>query len=327
MLKRIQPVFDLFARTIEKWSADHMQQFAAALAYYTLFSIAPLLIIATAIAGVILGQDSARQQVFAQIRDWIGADGADLIISLIDNLNRPGAGLLATILGTVTLLLGAAGIFGQVKLTLLIIWEVKPQPAPNTFRAILFSLREQLLAVLMVLATGLALLGSVVVSTIFAAVNATVTTTISTTTNSDFSFVGEFLNIVVSVLVIAVIFAAVYKFVPGIPIKWRDVLPAGLLTAILFVIGRGLIGQYLVRGTQTSAYGAAGALVVVLLWIYYSALIFFLGAEFSQIYTYRFGSRKHKQEPQTVDLVSKMVEGSATAEGEVENQSVATPQS
>lgn len=304
MLKRLQSILGLFSRTLEKWNADHMQQFAAALAYFALFSIAPLLIIVTAIAGAVLGQDAARAQVIAQLQDWIGAEGATLITGIIDNISKPGAGVIATIFGVVTLLLGAAGLFGQVKLTMLIIWEVKPPIAPNTFRAILNSIREQALAVVMVLATGVVLLGSLVITTIFSTFNNAVTSEISRA-NANLAIVGELANIVISVALLTIIFGAIFRYVPGISIHWRDTLPAGLVTAALFVIGRALIGLYLARTTVSSTYGTAGALVVVLLWIYYSAMIFFFGAVFSQVYTYRFGSRRDRPEPAVTDLVSK----------------------
>jgi membrane protein len=289
-------IFELLKTTFSEWNADKAPQLAAALAYYTIFSMAPLLIIAIAVAGLLFGQQAAQDQVRMQVTGLVGAEGADFIQSMIQNANKPGAGTLATIIGVVTLLAGAAGVVAQLKSALNTIWNVQPAPGPDGLKGILVTIRQQLLSYAMVLGIGFLLLVSLLLSAIIAGVSNIVGDSIPT-------FLYEIINFVVSFGVITLLFAAIYKVLPDVEIHWRDVWIGAVITSLLFTIGKVLIGLYLGHSSTASTYGAAGSLVVILLWIYYSAQILFFGAEMTQVYANQYGthieSRGSAKSPQT----------------------------
>jgi membrane protein len=299
-IKRILgDIFSIFRRTLDEWNTDRAPQLAASLAYYTLFSLAPLLLIAIAIAGVIFGQNTARAEVLGQIERAVGPDTAGFIESLLVNASQPGAGIAATIFSIVSLILGAAGVFGQIKIAMQIIWNVNPEPPPNGLRAILRLVKDQSVSVLMVLGTGFLLLASLLLNAILA--------NISSVVNSYLAIQASWwqvVNFFVSFGVITLLFAAIFKYVPGIRIKWTDVLPGAALTALLFTIGRTLLGLYLGLSSVSTVYGAAGSLVVLLLWVYYSAQVLFFGAEFAQVYAKTYGSLRDKDDTDKAQSVT-----------------------
>lgn len=275
----------LIKQTITDFGKHRAPQLAAALSYYTIFSVAPLLIIAIAVAGLVFGQAAVQNQVIGQISGLVGPDAANLIQSMIQNASKPGAGVLATIIGIVALLAGAAGVFGQIKTSLNTIWDVQTPPGPGGIKGILRSLRSQLLSFGMVLGTGFLLLVSLILSAALSAVSQFVGNQVALP-----AAVWELVNFALSFFVITLLFAAIYKVLPDTQIDWRDVWIGAAVTALLFVIGKWLIGLYLGHASVASAYGAAGALVVLLVWIYYSADILFLGAEFTQVYARKHGT-------------------------------------
>lgn len=271
--------------SFDQWNADRMATISAALAYYAIFSLAPLLIIAIAIAGAVLGEETARTQVIQQLAEAVGREGADAIAALIDNTTRPGAGLLATVIGIAALVLGAAGIFNQLRQAFVIIWDIAPDPNLKGLQAFLSAVRDQFLSVVMVLVTGLLLIGSLILSAVLSGAINFLSGYVAALATA-----WQTANVLVSVALLTLIFGAVYRYFPRLRLKWTDVLPAAMLAATLFTIGRSLIGLYLGQSTISSTYGAAGSLIAVLVWIYYSAQIFFFGAEFSRVYTDRYGS-------------------------------------
>jgi membrane protein len=217
-----------------------------------------------------------------QVGGLVGSEGAGLIETMIQSAQQPGTGMVATILGVIGLLLGALGAFGQLQDALNTIWEVKPKPGGG----VLAILRDRLLSLGMVLVVGFLLLVSLVVSAGLAAVGNFMAGLLP-----DSELLLQVLNFVLSFAVITVLFALMFKYLPDAKIAWGDVWIGAAITALLFTIGKVLIGLYLGNASVTSSYGAAGSLAVLLLWMYYSAQIFFLGAEFTQVYANRFGSR------------------------------------
>ena len=274
----------LLRDTFKAWNADKVPRLAAALAYYTVFSLAPLLIITIAIAGLVLGQAAVQGQLYSQLDTWIGKDGSELIQTMIASTQGTNSGLIATIVGTLTLVLGAIGVFGQLQEAFNAIWHV-PETTGTGWRG---QLQERFSSLLMVLALGAFLLLSLLTSAILAALN-----TWAEGLLPGAPWLWDVLHQVISLLILIGLFAAMFKKVPDVSIKWSDVWPGAILTAILFTIGRSLIDLYLSFSAVASAYGAAGALIVILVWIYYSTLIVLFGAEFTRVYTEQIGSRAH----------------------------------
>ena len=267
--------FDLVRTAIRNWIDDYAPSMGAALSYYTVFSMAPLLIIAIAIAAIVFDQQTAQQQLLDQIRGLIGDQGAHAIEAMLQNAQKPKQGALASILGVVTLVVGATGVFSELESDLNRIWKVQ---GPET-KGIWHLLRARLLSLGMVLAIGFLLLVSLIISAALAAWGKYW---------SGLFFGIEALlhaaNFVVSLLVITVLFALMYKILPSVKIAWRHVWLGAGVTALLFALGKFLIGLYIGKSSIASSYGAAGALVVLLVWVYFSAQIFLLGAEFTRAY-------------------------------------------
>jgi membrane protein len=276
-------LWTIIKETVQDWSADKASRLAAALSYYTLFSIAPLFVILIAIIGMIIGsQSTVQSQIHTQISNLMGTSAADTINGMISNTNKGGAGIFATIVGVVLLLLGASGLFGELQDSLNTIWNVKQAPG----QGFMATLKNRVLSFGMVLVIGFLLLVSFVVSTALSVLG---TFFQGLLPGPGYALLFQVLNIVVSLLVVTLLFGLIYKVLPDVDISWKDVWVGGLVTALLFTVGKYLISLYLARSTTTSAYGAAGSLVVILLWVYYSAQILFLGAEFTQVYARHYG--------------------------------------
>lgn len=279
---KIKDIVALLKRTVSEWSEDKAPRLAAALAYYTVFSLAPLLVIVIAIAGFFFGAEAVQNQVVNQISGLVGQESAEAIQTMIAGARDQGAGLIATIIGIVTLLFAAGGVFGQLQDALNTIWEVAPKPDRGLWGLI----KDRFLSFSMILGVGFLLLVSLVLSAALAIVG-------------EF-FLGLFpgyeliitiLNFAISFGVIMLLFGLIFKILPDAEVAWRDVWLGAALTALLFVAGRFLIQLYIANSDFSSSYGAAGSLIVILLWIYYSAQILFFGAEFTQVYANMFGSR------------------------------------
>ncbi|MCC7448121.1 MAG: YihY/virulence factor BrkB family protein [Anaerolineae bacterium] len=296
-----QGFLELAKQTFSEWNEDKAPQLAAALAYYTIFSIAPLLIIVIGIAGLVFGQEAVRGQIVGQIQGMVGQQGAELIQTMIQNASRPAAGVLATIIGFVTLLAGAAGVFSQMKATLNQIWDVPPKQGPGGIKGIIASIKQQFISFTMVLGVGFLLLVSLVLSAGLQAAGKFLGDRFGVS-----SGIWEIINFVVSFGVITLLFAAIYKVLPDLKIAWRDVWIGAAVTALLFTIGKWLIGLYLGHSSTASSYGAAGSLVILLLWIYYSAQILFLGAEFTQVYARKHGSMSVEAQPEQAPAEAKL---------------------
>lgn len=275
----------LLSKTIAEWNEDKAPQLAAALSFYTVFSIAPLLLIVIGVAGLLYGQQNVQAQVIAQISDLVGNDGAQLIQTMLEGASQRDTGLVATVIGLASLAFGAAGAFGQIKAALNTIWDVPPKPGPSGLGGIILNLKNQFISFTMVLGTGFLLLVSLVISAVLTAVNEYFGSRLPIPVE-----IWQIINFLVSFGVITLLFAMIYRVLPDIYIAWGDVWLGAAITALLFTIGKFLIGLYLGHSSVASSYGAAGSLILLLLWIDYSAQILFLGAEFTQVYASTYGS-------------------------------------
>jgi len=292
--------FTLFKETYNEFSADKAQRLAAALAYYTLFSIAPLLLISIAIAGLVFGKSQAQAQIIGQIRQLMGDAGGKAITEMLVSAAKPKTGTLAIVIGAITLLMGAAGVFGQLKDALNTIWNV---PAKKE-GGILAILKARFLSFAMVLGVGFLLLVSLVIDAALSALS---------------SALWQPVQLLVSFAVVTLLFAMIFRYLPDIHPEWRDVWFGAAFTALLFVLGKFGLGLYLGKSAIGSSYGAAGSLVVMLVWTFWSANILFFGAEFTQVYARQHGSMRDvpkgepvkEKEPEVVRVAGGSPLGSA----------------
>jgi membrane protein len=272
----------LFTETLSEWYEDRAPRLGAALAYYMVFALAPGLIFIISVAALVLGEEQARSQIIAEIRDLVGSNTAEALQATIDSVHRTGGGLLPTSLGIVTLFFGLWGVFGELQDALNTIWGVTTKPG----RGVLVIIKERFWSFAMVVGVGFLLLVSLALSAWIAAMGTFVGGALSVP-----AALLETINAVFSTVVIALMFAMIFKLLPDVTIAWSNVWLGATVTALLFTAGKSLIGLYLGRTAVGSAYGAAGSLVVILIWIYYSAQILFFGAEFTKVYTRRTGTR------------------------------------
>lgn len=273
----IRRIWLLLKITFSQWRQDQASVMAAALAYYTVFSLAPLLIIVIAIAGAVFGEQAAKGELVMQMQGLIGKEGAQLIQTAIENASQldPSQGPIPTLINIVLLLSGASVIFGQLQQSLNRIWNVEPKPG----NGIIDFLRKRLLSFSIVLVIGFLLLVSLVISTILVILGNYLRDLVP-----GFTYLWQLLNFLVSFGIVTLLFALIFKILPDAQIAWKDVWMGAALTALLFDIGKFILGFYLGKTSLASAYGAAGSLVIILTWVFYSAQILFLGAEFTQVY-------------------------------------------
>jgi membrane protein len=259
---------------------DNVQRMSAALAYYTIFSLAPLLVIAIAIAGLAFGEKAAQGGIVGEIQELIGQDGAKAVQTMIQSAYKPAHSVIASGIGVVILLFGATGAFSEVYDALNIIWDVDEKPSAG-----MSILKARFLSFGMILIIGFLLMVSLVVSATLAGIAKYAASGLVVAP------VLHSIDFVFSFAVITVLFAMIFKTLPELKIAWSDVWLGAGLTALLFTLGKFVIGFYIGKSVPASSYGAAGSLVIVVAWIYYSALILYFGAEFTQVYSYEFGSR------------------------------------
>ena len=269
----------VFREALVQWWRGGSTRLGAALAYYTVFSLAPLLVIAIAVAGAIFGGDAARGMVSAQLQSLLGAAGATAVEAMVERASiQHDAGALATGVAFVTMMLGASGAFGQLQTALNEVWGAAPPRRGSLWRIV----RRRLLSFGMVLAIGFLLLVSLLVAALVSALDGYVVRSLPAVKP-----LLEVLQLAVSIGLATLLFAAIFKVLPDCPIRWSDVWVGAVATALLFEVGRTAIALYLARSGVASLYGAAGSIVLVLLWVYYSSQILFLGAEFTQVWSRR----------------------------------------
>lgn len=278
----VKPGFGLIKESFQEWQKDGALDLGAALAYYTIFSLAPLLLVALAVAGLLWDRGEIQGQLIAEIQGLMGPQGAQAVQTMLANAGQHGSGVIASILGVATILFGATGVFVQLQNALNRVWNVEARPGLGIWSFV----KTRLISFGMVLGIGFLLLVSLIISTAVSAVGKWATGLLP---GSETLMQG--LTFVVSFAFVTLLFAMMYKFLPDVEIGWRDVWIGAVVTALLFTLGKFLIGLYLGKSSIASTYGAAGSLVVVLLWIYYSSQILFLGAEFTQVYATHYGSQ------------------------------------
>ena len=276
----------LFKRAVWAWWEDNCLRLGASLSYYTLFAIAPVLLVAIAIAGFAFGPEAVRGELTGQLRSLIGPDGADAVRALLEGASRRQSGMFATIIGSITFVFAATGAFLELQTVLNTIWRVKPNPNAN----IAAFIRDRIRSFGLVLAVGFLLLVSLAVSAGLAAAGAWVGRRAP-----GWPMLLQSVNTVVALGVIASLFALLYRFLPDVDLEWRDVAMGAVVTALLFSIGKQAIGFYLGQSATASSYGAAGSVMVLLLWVYYSTQILLLGAEFTRVYADHEGHRPRPQ--------------------------------
>ena len=276
-------LWTVLRRAAAGWWSDNVPHLGAALSYYTLFSLAPILIVAIAIAGLAFGEEAVRGEVVQQIDGLVGHQGALAVQAMLQGAAKPSTSVPATVIGIITFFLGATGAFLELQTALNIIWRVKPKSGGSWFRVLLM---QRLTSFGLVVGVGFLLLTSLLVSAALAALHQYMGVTYPAV-----AVVWEALNVIVSLGVITVLFAMVYKVLPDVELAWSDVWVGGLVTAGLFTIGKSAIGLYLGTSGFSSSYGAAGSVVVLLVWVYYTSQIVLLGAEFTREYVSQFGRR------------------------------------
>jgi membrane protein len=260
----------------------------AALSFYTLFSIAPMLLVATWIGGTLLGKAAVRERVLAQMQGLMGDAGAAAVSTLLAGSAHFGGGTIATIVGITSLLIGATSVFGELQRDLDIIWDTPRTAASGVWQMV----RTRILSFGLILGVGFLLMVSLVISAALAAIAGWMETLIA-----EWKVLLFVVDTALGLGIATVLFAMIYKFLPRQTIAWGDVWTGALVTAVLFTVGKTLISLYLGKSAFMSSYGAAGSLLVLLLWVYYSAQIFLLGAEFTRIFAYAHGSRTHQSTP------------------------------
>ncbi|MEL6437941.1 MAG: YihY/virulence factor BrkB family protein [Cyanobacteria bacterium J06621_8] len=288
----LRKVRRLIQETFQEWQADKASLIAAALAYYTVFSISPLLVIAVAIAGAFFGEQTAQAQITEQLTELIGEDGAQPILLALNNMSQPKIRGIASLVSIGVLLLGASGIFAQLQNALNVVWNVKPQPGKGVWTFI----RKRIYSFFMVLAIGLLLVLSLILSAV-----------VSTVSKYQLDFLPGSVNLwgnldtLVSLGLMTFLFCLMFKYVPDVKIAWKDVIVGSFITALLFLFGKFLLSVYISQGSLGSAYGAAGSLIVFLAWVYYTFQTILLGAEFTQVYTRLYGSKVRPRKNSQID--------------------------
>lgn len=277
---KLREIWNLLRQAATAWLDHDATRLAAAVAFYSILSLAPILILSVAIAGFVFGEEAARGELLNQMRELVGDAGAEVIQTTLASAKKPGQGILATVIGSITLLIGAAGVFSELHDALNIVWEVKSKPGRGIWRFI----RGKFLSIGMVLSIGFLLLISLVITTVISSVGGYL---------AGFApgvpTLIEVLNFLVGMVLIAGLFALLFRYLPDARMPWRHVWLGATFTALLFSVGKFAIGIYLSQAAVGSPFGAAGSLVVLIVWVYYSALIVFFGAELTQAHAKRAG--------------------------------------
>lgn len=282
---RWKSAWTLVKRSARAWIDDYAQSMGAALSYYTVFSLAPLLLIVVSIAGLVFGEDAARGEIFGQLAGLLGDDAAKAVEDVLASLNKPTQSITSALIGVGVLLIGATSVFAELQDALDRIWRA---PVRHNTGGLWGLLRARLLSFGMILGIAFLLMVSLVIGAVIAALGHWW---------SDFfggwNLLLQLVNLVVGFGLTTLVFAMIYKLMPRVQVQWRDVWIGALVTAVLFTAGKSLIGIYIGKTGVASGFGAAGSLIIVFIWVYFSAQIFLVGAEFTWIYARMFGSMQH----------------------------------
>ena len=282
MRMRVPTILQMFQPALRAWWDDDAPRLGASLAYYTLFAIAPILLVATAIAGMAFGAEAVRGEIVGQLDHLIGREGARAVQSLLEGASQQRTGILATVFGSITFVVAATGAFLELQSALNAIWRVKPNPGTN-FKAFLL---DRVRSFGLVVAIGFLLMVSLAVTAALAALNGWLARYAPS-----IPLLWSGVSMFVSLVVTTGLFALLFRFLPDVHLRWRDVMTGALATAVLFTIGQQFIGLYLGQSSMSSSYGAAGSVMILLLWVYYSCQILLFGAEFTRVYAQRDGGK------------------------------------
>jgi membrane protein len=288
---RPDTLWSMLRESVTAWIADFAPSMGAGIAYYTAFSIAPLLVIIITVAGLFLGTDAASGYVYSQLADLLGPQGADSVKVMVDNAGHTKSGIIGPVISIALLVVGATSVFAELQSDLDRIWKA---PAVKAKSGVWGLLRSRILSLGLVVSIGFLMIVSLAISAALAALGKWWGGWLG-----DVAWLLHVLDFVVSIAVIATMFALMYKILPRVTIGWRDVWIGSAVTALLFTIGKVLVGLYIGKSRVATGFGTAGSLVILLVWVYYSAQIFLLGAEFTWVYAHRLGSRKNQERPAT----------------------------
>ncbi|OOQ61291.1 YihY/virulence factor BrkB family protein [Mucilaginibacter pedocola] len=278
----LKQLYKVLVATFSGFGADNGLKLSASLAYYTVFSIAPLLILVISLAGLVFGHDAATNRLYPEIKQYVGEAAALQIQEMLTKLELSGKTGIAVVVGVGTLLLGASSIFLEIQDSLNIIWRVKAKPKKGWLKM----LQNRFLSFSLIVSLGFLLMASLVINFLLDALKTQITRFVPSVTSL---LIGG-INLGVTLIVISVLFAIIFKVLPDVKIKWKDVRSGAIFTAILFMLGQYAISLYIQYTATGSTYGAAGSLIVILVWIYYTAAILYIGAEFTQVYAEASGS-------------------------------------
>ncbi|WP_326535263.1 YihY/virulence factor BrkB family protein [Pseudorhodoferax sp.] len=285
----IRPTFKqwlaLCKQAVQSWSDDYAPSMGAALSYYSVFSMAPLLLIVISVAGLVFGEEAARGELFGQLAGLMGADAARTLETLLASVNKPAQGIVSTLIGLAVLLIGATTVFGELQNALDRIWRA---PARNTSGGLWNLLHTRLLSFGMVLGIAFLLMVSLVLGAVVSALGKWWGDALI-----GWEVLAQLINIVLGFALTTGVFAMIYKIMPRVHVRWYDVWIGAAVTALLFTVGRFLIGLYIGKSGVASSFGAAGSLIVIFVWVYYSAQVFLMGAEFTWLYAKQYGSMRH----------------------------------
>ncbi|MEO8821283.1 MAG: YihY/virulence factor BrkB family protein [Ginsengibacter sp.] len=299
MKKKVTPkrIWEVLKSSFQGFSDHRITKMSSSLAYYTIFSLAPLMIIIISLSGLFLGKDAAEGKIYEQLSNFIGSDTASQLQTMIENASLSGKSEFAFIIGVITLIIGATTVFLQIQDTINFIWGIKPKPKTGWLNM----LKNRFLSFSVIIGLGFLLLVSLTLSALIE--------TFSSSLKAHFPGITVILiyviNTIITLVVTTLIFGAIYKVLPDAKIKWKDVLVGALITAILFMLAKFGISFYISKSNVGSTYGAAGSLIILLLWIYFSAMILYFGAELTKAYAIEFGSEIH---PEDYAVTTKMVE-------------------
>jgi len=282
-IKSIKKIFPLLKQSYIAFTDDRGLKLSAALAYYTIFSIAPLLIVLIAVTGIFYGQEAVQGKIFSQLNDFIGNKSAAQVQDILKQMQLSGKGTFAIITGIITLIIGASGVFIEIQDSINLIWRVKAKPKRGWVKLIV----DRVLSLSMIASLGFLLIVSLIINGIVLAMCSILTRFLPDIT----LIIIQILNQGITLLVLVALFSIIYKILPDVDIKWKDVIAGALFTSILFMLGKYLIGLYIESSSIASVYGAAGSFLLIIVWVYYSAAILYFGAEFTQVYAHSYGGK------------------------------------
>lgn len=283
MKKKIKGIFSYFKQVFTEFSEDNILKYSASLAYYTVFSLAPLLIVIISICGLLFGREAIQGHIYGQIKGLVGADAAKQIQEIIKNIHLTGHNFFASVVSIIVLIIGATGIFGEVQDSLNKIWGLRVKTRKTWWKLIL----NRLLSFSLILSIGFVMIVSLLLNAIISAFGNFLGRYFS-----DFSVIlVQITDSVLTFVITTFLFSLMFKMLPDAKIKWKDVLIGGLITSIFFTLGKLAIGYYLGSSNIATVYGAAGSIMIIMVWVYYSSIILYLGAEFTKVYAKIYGGK------------------------------------